>query len=152
MEEKNTSRGLIIGIVIAALAIAGLVVFVLSSQPAKAPENTNTQANTPTGSSERDNEVAPNPSERMTITFTNNGFEPANLTVKKGTVVTVKNDSSRDLQFSSNDHPTHRANPEMNLRTTAPGESDSYTATVVGKWGFHDHLDDSKTGTITVTE
>ncbi len=152
MEEKNTSRGLVIGIVVAALAIAGLVVFVLSGQPANAPENTNTQTNAPTGSSERDNEAVPSPGERMMITFTNNGFEPDNLTVKKGTVVTIKNDSSRNLQFSSNDHPTHRANPEMNLPTTKPGESDSYTATVVGKWGFHDHLDDSKTGTITVTE
>lgn len=152
MEDKNTSRGLLIGIVIAALAIAGLVVFVLNNQPTTAPNSENNQANTPTGSTERDNEVAPNPSERMTITFNGDSFEPNELTVKKGTVITVKNESSRDVQFSSNDHPAHRDNTEMNLKTLAPGESASYTATAVGEWGFHDHIDESKTGTITVTE
>src|SRR5688500_12858525 len=105
MEDKNTSRGLLIGIVIAALAIAGLVVFVLNNQPTTAPNSENNQANTPTGSTERDNEVAPNPSERMTITFNGDSFEPSELTVKKGTVITVKNESSRSVQFSSNDHP-----------------------------------------------
>jgi plastocyanin len=152
MEDKNTSRGLLIGIVIAALAIAGLIIFVLNNQPTAAPDSENNQANTPTGSAERDNEVAPNPSERMTITFNGDNFEPNELTVKKGTVITVKNESSRDVQFSSNDHPAHRDNTEMNLKTLAPGESASYTATAVGKWGFHDHIDESKTGTITVTE
>ena len=152
MEEKNTSKGLIIGIVVAALAIAGLVVFVLSSQPKQAPNSANNQAETPTGSTERDNEVAPNPSERMTITFTDSGFEPSELTVKKGTVITIKNESSRGVEFSSDDHPAHRDNTEMNMNTLAPGESGSYTATAVGEWGYHDHIDESKTGTITVTE
>lgn len=152
MEEKNTSRGLLIGIITAALAIAGLIIFVLSGRPAEAPDSANNQVKTPTGSSERDNEVAPNPSERMTITYTNNGFEPNSLTVKKGTVVTVNNESSRNVQFSSNDHPAHTDNTEMNLGTLAPGESDSYTATAVGTWGYHDHLDENETGTITVTE
>ena len=152
MEERNTSKGLLIGSVIAILAVAGLVVFVLSSQQTKAPNSADNQAKTPTGSAERDNEVAPNPSERMTITFRDKGFEPSELTVKKGTVITVKNESSRNVQFSSDDHPAHRDNTEMNMDTLAPGESSSYTATVAGEWGYHDHIDESKTGTITVTE
>lgn len=152
MQEKNTSKGLLIGIVVAALAIAGLIVFVLNSQPETAPNSDNNQAETPTGSAERDNEVAPNPSERMTVTITSNGFEPSTLTVKKNTVITVKNESGRTAQFASNEHPSHRDNPEMNIKTLAPGESDSYTATAVGKWGFHDHFDETQTGTITVTE
>ena len=152
MQDKNTSRGLLISIVIAALAIAGLIVFVLNSQPDTAPNSDNNQADTPTGSSERDNEVAPNPSERMMITYTDSGFEPSDLIVKKGTVVTVKNESGHTMQFASNDHPAHRDNPEMNIKTLAPGESDSYTATAVGTWGFHNHFDENQTGNITVTE
>lgn len=152
MEERGMPRGLLIGIVIAALAIAGLVVFVLSGQPAEAPNSADNQAETSTGSTEQDSEVTPNPSERMTITFTDNGFEPRVLTVKKDTVITVKNESSRSVQFSSDDHPAHRDNTEMNLGVLSPGESDSYAATTVGEWGYHDHLNESKTGTITVTE
>lgn len=152
MEERNTSKGLLIGGVIAVLAIAGLVIFVLGSQQTQAPDSVNDQADTPTGSAERDNEVAPNPSERMTITFTDDGFEPSELTVKKGTVIAIKNESSRSVQFSSDDHPAHRDNTEMNMNSLAPGESSSYTATAVGEWGYHDHIDESKTGTITVTE
>lgn len=152
MEEKQSSRALFIGAVIAVLAIAGIIVFIMNNQQAKAPTSDQNQAETPTGSAERDNEVAPNPSERMTITYTSAGFEPAAMTVEKGTVITVKNESSRDLQFASDEHPAHRDNPEMNVPTVAPGESESYTATAVGTWGYHNHLDESETGTVTVTE
>lgn len=152
MEEKNTSRGLLIGIVIAALAVAGLVVFVLSSQPAEAPDRTSDQTETTTEPSEQGDDAVQDPSERTTIAFTGNGFEPSQVTVKRGTVITIKNDSSRSVQFSSDDHPAHRDNTEMNMQTLAPGESGSYTTTTAGEWGYHDHLDESKTGTITVTE
>lgn len=149
MEEKGTSRGLLIGIVIAVLAVAGIIVFILSGQQAKAP--TTNQTNT-TNTSNTSDEGAAAPSERMTITYKDSGFEPASITVKKGTAITVKNESSHDVQFSSNDHPTHRLNPEMNLSVLSPGESASYTATKVGTWGYHDHLDTNKTGTVIVTE
>ena len=148
MQDKNTSRGLLISIIIAALAIAGLIVFVLNNQSTTAPNSDKNQADT----SERANDAAPTPSERMMITYKDSGFEPSDLTVKKGTVVTVKNESGHTMQFASNDHPAHRDNPEMNIKTLAPGESDSYTATAVGTWGFHNHFDENQTGNITVTE
>ena len=148
MQYKYTSRGLLISIIIAALAIAGLIVFVLNNQSTTAPNSDKNQADT----SERTNDAAPTPSERMMITYKDNGFEPSDLTVKKGTVITVKNESGHTMQFASNDHPAHRDNPEMNIKTLAPGESDSYTATAVGTWGFHNHFDENQTGNITVTE
>lgn len=86
------------------------------------------------------------------ITFTDEGFSPTTLTVKKGTVVTVDNKSTKPVQFSSDDHPTHTHNTEMNMKELAQGESGTFTAETVGTHGFHDHIDDSKTGTITVTE
>lgn len=152
MPETGTSRTApIIAIIIAVLAIAGLTVFALNNQPNDEP--------TPTGQSgavrpddTTTDEAAPTPSERMSIVYSDNGFEPADITVKKGTVITVKNESSRDVQFSSADHPTHQENNEMNLKTLSPGESDSYTASKAGTWGYHDHIDESQTGTVTVTE
>lgn len=150
-EERTTYRGLIIGVVIAILVIAGIAVFALS-QRAEAPNTTDNQADTPTGSTERDNEVAPNPSERMTISYTSDGFEPKAINVKKGTVITVKNETSRNVQFASDEHPTHRDNPELNIPTLAPGESEAFTVTSAGIWGYHNHLDEEEAGTITVTE
>lgn len=149
--EKKSSKGLVVGIVIAVLAIGGLSVYALQSQK-EAPTSNQNQADSTTGSSDPASEAAPTPSERVAITFTNDGFEPKSVTVKKGTVITVTNNSSSDVEFSSDDHPTHRKNTEMNLKSLSPGESESYTATVTGTWGFHDHLDDDKTGTVTVTE
>lgn len=105
-------------------------------------EVTEKEASTPVSSS----------TAMATIVFTNEGFTPNNLTVKKGTVITVKNESSKSVQFSSDDHPTHRLNTEMNLKTLAAGESASFVAETVGTHGFHDHIDDSKTGTLVVTE
>lgn len=153
MQETGTSRKApIIVIIVAMLAIAGLTVFALSNQP----ETTQSEMANQTGAVRNDGtgpaEAAPTPSERMLITFTDEGFEPGSITVTKGTVVTVKNESSRDIQFSSADHPTHQENSEMNLNTLSPGESDSYTASKSGTWSYHDHIDESKTGTVTVTE
>lgn len=153
MQETGTSRkGPIIAIVIAVLAIAGLTVFALSNQQDPAPQANTTAQSDVAEESTNSEEAAPTPSERMSITYTDNGFEPADITVKKGTVITVTNESSKSVQFSSADHPTHRENPEMNLQTLSPGESDSYTASEAGTWGYHDHIDESQTGTVTVTE
>lgn len=86
------------------------------------------------------------------IMFTENGFSPEELEVSEGTRVTVRNESTQRVQFSSDDHPTHRLNIGMNLRTLSPGESDSFIAEPVGTHGFHDHIDDSFIGTLIVTE
>lgn len=150
MEERQSSKVPFIAGVIAVIAIIGVIVFLLNNQQAKAP--TSNQTETTSDTSNTSDEGAAAPSERMTITFKDGGFEPETITVKKGTAITVKNESSRDVKFSSADHPTHRLNSEMNLDTLSPGESTSYTATKVGTWGYHDHLDSSKTGVVIVTE
>jgi plastocyanin len=152
-ENIQRSKGpVILGLIVALVVLGGIVVFALNSQQRTAPTSASNQSDVTTGSTEDDNQAAPNPSERMTITFTDDGFSPEEITVKKGTVVTVKNESTNQVQFSSDEHPTHRDNTEMNLMTLSPGETDSYTATVVGTWKYHDHIDESKTGTVTVTE
>jgi hypothetical protein len=150
MQENRSFKGLTIGAVIIILALAGLAVYALSIQ-SKTQETTGTESNTNVSESQEEQEV-PTPSERVTITFTNNGFEPNDLIVKKGSIIVVLNESSNDVQFSSDEHPSHRDNDEMNLPVLSKGQSESFTATKTGTWGFHDHLNESKTGTITVTE
>lgn len=148
METTNTRRDFIIGAVILTLALAGLVLYVLQTQQTSTNKERSDVSPNVAQTSDQD---APAPSDRMAITYTNAGFEPHDITVKKGTVITVTNSSSHSVQFSSNDHPAHTENTEMNMATLAPGESDSYTASRTGTWGFHDHIDESKTGTVTVT-
>ena len=138
-------------ITVIVLTLAGLAIYALDAKQNQTPSTSDVSSNTD-GTTDAEDQAAPTPSERVAVTFTNDGFEPGNLTVKKGTIITITNNSTRDVQFSSDDHPSHQQNSEMNLKVLSPGESTSYTPQKVGEWGFHDHLNDIKTGTITVTE
>lgn len=152
MQEKRNVSKLIIGILLV-LVGAGLLIWALMGRSTEAPsaESTTTQTETTEEPATPDANTD-EPAEASLITFTSEGFTPSELTVKKGATVTVKNDSTTNVQFSSDDHPTHTKETEMNLKVLSPGESASFTITRVGTWGFHDHIDDSKTGTLTVTE
>ncbi|HSX23610.1 MAG TPA: cupredoxin domain-containing protein [Candidatus Saccharimonadales bacterium] len=85
-----------------------------------------------------------------TITYTNDGFSPQNLTVKAGTKVTIKNNSSRVLQFDSDPHPEHTDDPELNIGSISPGSSKTVTVTVTGSHGYHNHLSPGDTGALIV--
>lgn len=153
MENPKSRKGMLIGGVITLLAIGGAAVYALSSG-----QNQVSDSDAPRSGAVRQSgdEATPAPTsgqnESITIRFTDQGFEPQTISVKRGTTIVVKNDSSRDVQFSSDDHPTHLENREMNLATLEPGESDSFFANTAGSWGFHDHLDESNTGKLEVTE
>lgn len=125
------NKGVIVAVV-AVLAIAGGT-FALTRSSDKPADSTS--ATTPTSS---------------TITYTNDGFSPVSLTVKAGTTVTIKNDSSRSLQFSSNPHPDHTNEPELNLDNLSPGKSTTFQASEPGSYGFHNHLNEDHTGTLIV--
>lgn len=158
--ERNKSK-LIIGVVLVIVGV-GLLVWVLAGMNANAPSGESSgvdQAQITTGSNRDSDNQNVNPDEPVsseqsdqsaTIVFTDKGFEPSKLSVKVGATVTVKNNSSEDVQFSSDDHPTHKLNQGMNLRVLAPGESAMFITNQAGNWGFHDHINDSFTGTITV--
>lgn len=75
----------------------------------------------------------------ITIVFTDDGFEQQNYTVGAGQTVTVKNESSLEVQFSSDEHPTHTDNPELNMDILTLGEQGSFIPERTGDWGIHDH-------------
>lgn len=85
-----------------------------------------------------------------TITYTNSGFSPSKVTVKSGDQITIKNDSSQALEFSSDPHPVHTDNPELNQDVLEPGQSRSFTVTTKGTWGYHDHLNEANSGSVVV--
>lgn len=94
------------------------------------------------------------------INYTDKGFDPANVTIKKGDTVVWTNNSAKDFWPASGMHPTHLLYPEQtscfagvfNNCNIAPGKTYTMQFNIVGAWGFHDHLKPANFGKITVTE
>jgi len=97
--------------------------------------------------------------DEQAVTYTDAGFSPRILTVKKGTTVSFKNTSSRPMRVASDPHPTHDKYPTKGgcvgstfdvCNTIAPSQSWSFTFDAVGTWGYHNHVNPREGGTIVV--
>lgn len=87
----------------------------------------------------------------VTVIMNNGGFNPAELTIARGTKVFFENQGDRSMWPASNPHPTHTALPGFNAKEGIPPTAAwSYTFTQAGTWGYHDHLNYFLTGTIIV--
>jgi len=84
------------------------------------------------------------------LSYTDSGFSPASVTVAAGGQLTVKNTSSKPMQFNSDPHPVHTDDPELNLGPIAPGASATATLTKKGTFGVHNHLDPTQKATVTI--
>ena len=111
---------------------------------------------TSTNSSSVKSEVSPTPVATQANSGVTNvilgglGFVPKDITIKPKTTVIWINKSGKVATVSSDDHPTHRLYPFLNL-----GEfpSSSYLKVVfdkTGKYSYHNHNDASQAGTVTV--
>lgn len=99
--------------------------------------------------------------EKNIVIYTDAGFDPKEMTIVAGETVTFVNKSTRPFWVASNIHPTHTLYPESSdsdcLGSTfdacgsmAPGSAWSFTFTKVGTWGYHDHTNPTRTGSVTV--
>jgi plastocyanin len=87
------------------------------------------------------------------IIRTPSGYEPKEVTIKKGDIVLWKNESTEYHWPASDLHPTHAVYPEFDpLMPIAPGEEWKFKFDEVGEWKYHDHIRANKVGTIIVTE
>jgi plastocyanin len=132
MPKKN----IIIVVVLLVVVIAGGAFWMLRT-PANKTDNTSTKSSTSTG-------------QTTTITYGDSGFSPSTVTVHSGDTISIKNDSSRSMQFDSDPHPIHTDDPELNVGAVTPGESMSFTVSQKGTHGYHNHLNPSDKGTIVV--
>ncbi len=90
---------------------------------------------------------------KTTITYSDSGYTPSTITVKKGTTVTWVNQSSGGMWTASALHPTHMLLPGFDeLKSVAKGGSYDYTFTKVGTWKYHNHVQASDFGSVIVTE
>jgi plastocyanin len=149
---KNT----IIAIVVIAVVIAGG--FFLLKGAYQPTSSSIPQASTQKQPSQQPVSPAPAVKENV-VTYTDSGYAPSTLTIKKGETVTFKNQSSRSMWTASAVHPTHRVYPTSGgcLGSTfdacagiQPGGSWSFKFDIAGTWKYHNHLNPGDTGTIVV--
>lgn len=94
-------------------------------------------------------------------------LEPRNISVKKGSAVTWTNEGSERHWIATALHPTHTVYPGSNIekcgtedaakifdscRGISPGENYTFVFKEKGSWQYHDHLNPSLNGVVTVVE
>lgn len=85
------------------------------------------------------------------VTYTDAGFTPKILRIKKGESVKFRNNSSLKMWVASDDHPWHTDLAGFDaLRGFLAGETYIYTFNRIGSWGYHNHSQSTDTATIVV--
>ncbi len=99
-----------------------------------------------------EHEVAPSDGMGMvTVRYTNTGFVPAKLTVLVGTMVEFINQRDEEMWVASNVHPSHEILATFDqFKGVGKGQSYMYTFDKKGLWPYHDHINPSLEGVITV--
>jgi plastocyanin len=121
------------------------------SQPAANEEETNNSSPQEEQSPPLPDTSAEEGPKSITISYTNNGFQPSDLgTINVGDKVTFMNNSSGQMFVASDPHPSHTNYPEFESSSLGPGQSYSFTFQKTGTWGFHNHNNSSHKGTVTV--
>lgn len=90
-------------------------------------------------------------SPEITITLTDEGFEPKQVRVRQGTKVIFTTTRGKPFWPASDAHPSHAIYPQFDPREPiAPSASWSFVVDRRGEWGFHDHVRSYFTGRILV--
>ena len=96
-------------------------------------------------------EISPSivPKNNNFISYTDNGYVPAVLKIKKGEIVTWENKSSRSVWTASDPHPVHTGYPLSGgclgsvfdeCHADAIGTTWNFKFDKVGSWGYHNHV------------
>ena len=124
--------------------------------------NTTNETNTTTGT----NDTSPSTPTSATVTYTDSGFSPSSVTIKKGGTVKFVDQRNGSMWIGSAPHPAHTGY-DGTSRTThcapgytgpapfdqcSPGASYSFTFDKVGTWPYHDHMNSSSFGKVVVVE
>lgn len=159
------NRNTVLLIVVIVLAVFG---FWYLSQSPQVDVDTDMQSDqqeemmdTDQTSEEDSDEVA----EEATVTYTDDGFSPREVTISQGGTVTFVNESGSDFWPASAMHPTHTVYPGSDIELCVTAQADTlfdacgavstggvyeFTFTEEGEWGYHDHLNASHFGKVVV--
>ncbi|PIR41704.1 MAG: hypothetical protein COV30_02280 [Candidatus Yanofskybacteria bacterium CG10_big_fil_rev_8_21_14_0_10_37_15] len=140
-------------------------------------KNNNGEVVLPTNSPDSSVSVSPVPSTDINrsnstpsmrenlVVYTDSGYSPSTIIIKKGENVMWKNESSRLMWTASALHPTHKVYPETDIglcgKATSflmfdscvgvnPNQNWSFVFDNIGTWKYHNHSNPSHTGTVVV--
>ena len=161
---KKSSLMISIVVVIVIAVVANIFLKKQSSVQYAAPTTQTSTSSTPSAVTSTSQGLSqsvnnPTPPSSVEVSYTDKGFSPSVVTVSKGSTVVFKNTASDNIRVSSNPHPVHNGYPTTggcvgstfdSCSAIAPGNSWSFTFTLTGKWGYHNHLNPSEGGTIIV--
>lgn len=131
----------IIVAIVAVVVVAASAVLLMGDKSGKDRSDTD---NNPGNSNPADTSIT------AILTYTNDGFDPGSLTVPSGVALRIVNNSDDIVKPSSDPHPEHTINPELNFPEIEPGQSVTRKLNAKGAWGMHDHFNDDHRATITV--
>lgn len=137
---------LILVVVLVVLVLGGALLFSnkANNSSVNSTKTTNENQNTtPTA-------VETNKTESASVDVTSSGFVPQTITIKAGKRVVWNNKSGGPVTVNSDSHPTHLLFPFLNLGEFDDGSSVSVVFEKAGKYTYHNHLNPSQTGTVTV--
>jgi len=87
------------------------------------------------------------------VTFSNGAYNPPDFEIRQGQSVMFVNNSNQNIWPASNIHTTHSIYAQFDPRKPIePGKSWVFNFAKKGIWKFHDHLEPTIIGTITVEE
>lgn len=101
----------------------------------------------------------PDKPDKKSIIYTDTGYSPSTLTIKKGETIIFKNISSKSMWPASAFHPSHNEYPTTGgclgstfdaCKGVQPAASWSFKFDISGTWKYHDHLSPKKFGVIVV--
>lgn len=84
------------------------------------------------------------------VTLSKSGFEPQNITIAQNTRVIFLNKSGTDATVNSDNHPTHKLYPELNLGMFSNNSSVQTVFANSGNYTYHNHLNPGQKGQIVV--
>ncbi|MBI2018190.1 cupredoxin domain-containing protein [Candidatus Daviesbacteria bacterium] len=88
--------------------------------------------------------------DKNAVQISSSGFSPKSIAIKVGETVTWMNNDNTNHTVYSAGHPTHLTYPPLNLGTIKPGRQVSLEFPKAGTYQYHDHLNPSLTGSVTV--
>lgn len=143
--SKNTTIGLVALVLV---VLAGW--YFLTSQkgqaPSPSPQASPAQTSPATESARPADEM-----DQNVVKISTTGFSPQNITIKTGESVTWVNEDNESHQVNSAVHPTHQVYPPLNsVGLLKAGEKKSLNFPDAGSYKYHDHLNPSLTGSVTV--
>lgn len=145
------SRNLVIAVVVILLLILVGWYLMRPKQPTtQTPQPSHTPISTESTASPTATQRAMMQEEKNLVKITANSFSPQSITVKAGESVTWENTDTENHTVNSDNHPTHLLYSFLNLGVIKPGDKKSVTLSKAGTFTYHDHLNPSLTGSVTV--